>query len=57
MQIMTPFTLRRLKSHLNAESAPGQGVQYGALSSGGDSVDVVQRRGGEVTQGQSGRTW
>ena len=41
----------------SAESAPGQGVQYGALSADGDSVDVVQGRGGEVTQGQSGPTW
>ncbi len=41
----------------SAESAPGQGVQYGALSADGYSVDVVQGRGGEVTHGQSGSTW
>ncbi len=41
----------------SAESAPGQGVQYGTLSADGDSVDVVQGHGGEVTQGQSGSTW
>ncbi len=36
----------------------GQGIQYGALSANGDSVDILQgRRGGEVTQGQSGSPW
>ncbi len=41
----------------STDSAPGQGVQYGALSADGNSVDVVQGRGGEVTQGQSGPAW
>ena len=52
-QIMTPFTLQMPAQVTSAESVPGQGVQYEVLSADGDSVDVVQGRGGEVTQGQS----